>query len=116
MPWPTFIVQNFAFSYAIIMDHRDRPLFPKWLIPVNVVIPILFTFATGIHTTMTGPFAWNGVLTFYIVGFTFVVQLIVDGIFLALSALEEERRGGVPQVWAEKDDVESMHESAGVRQ
>lgn len=111
MPWPTFIVQNFAFSYAIIMDQRDRPLFPKWLIPVNVIVPIFFTFATGIHTTMTGPFAWNGVLTFYVVGFTFVVQLIVDGIYLALSAREEERRGGVPQAWAEKEDLESLRKS-----
>ncbi|KAH8891118.1 integral membrane protein [Thozetella sp. PMI_491] len=89
MPWPTFMVQNFAFVYAIILDDRSRPLFPKWLIPFNIIMPILFAFATGMHTHMTGPLAWDGVITFWIVGFSFVVQLIVDAIYLALSAREE---------------------------
>lgn len=83
------MVQNFAFVYAIMLDERPKPLFPKWLIPFNIVIPILFAFATGIHTVKTGPLAWNGVLAFYIVGFSFVVQLIVDAVYLALSAREE---------------------------
>ncbi|KAH8660386.1 integral membrane protein [Xylariales sp. PMI_506] len=93
MPWPTFMVQNFAFVYAIILDQRAKPLFPKWLIPFNIIMPILFAFATGIHTQMTGPLAWNGVITFWIVGFSFVVQLIVDAVYLALSAREEELSG-----------------------
>ncbi|KAK9777146.1 putative Integral membrane protein [Seiridium cardinale] len=93
MPWPTFMVQNFAFVYAIILDTRTRPLFPKWLIPVNIVMPILFAFATGVHTVKHGALAWNGVVTFWLVGFTFVVQLIVDAIFLGLSAREESLSG-----------------------
>lgn len=41
-------------------------------------------------------------------GYTFVVQLIVDGIYLALSAHEEAKRGGVPQTWADKEDFDSV--------
>lgn len=93
MPWPTFMVQNFAFVYAIMLDSRPKPLFPKWLIPVNVIMPILFAFATGVHTHMSGALAWNGVITFYIVGFSFVVQLIIDAICLFLSARDEELSG-----------------------
>ncbi|KAJ9132462.1 Integral membrane protein [Pleurostoma richardsiae] len=93
MPWPTFMVQNFAFAYAIIIDSRKKPLFPKELSIVNIIMPIIFSFATGIHTVYHGPFAWNGVITFYIVGFTFVVQLIIDAVYLALAAREEERSG-----------------------
>jgi len=95
MPWPTFMVQNFAFAYSIIIDSRKKPLFPKELAIVNIIMPILFAFATGIHTVYSGPFAWNGVITFYIVGFTFVVQLVVDAVFLALAVREEDKSGVV---------------------
>lgn len=40
-----------------------------------------------------GPFAYNGVLGFYIPGFSFTVQLIIDGIFLARAAYNEEKFG-----------------------
>lgn len=91
MPWPTFMVQNFAFAYAIIIDNRKKPLFPKELAIVNLIMPIIFAFATGIHTEYHGPFAYDGVIAFYIVGFTFVVQLIVDAVYLGLAAREEEK-------------------------
>jgi hypothetical protein len=91
MPWPTFMVQNFAFVYAIIIDSRKKPLFPKELAIVNIIMPIIFAFATGVHTHFGGPFAYNGVFTFYIVGFSFVVQLCVDAVYLALAARREGR-------------------------
>ncbi|KAM5350799.1 hypothetical protein ACJ41O_007304 [Fusarium nematophilum] len=91
MPWPTFMVQNFAFAYAIIIDTRKKPLFPKELAIVNILMPIIFALATGMHTVYSGPFAWNGVITFYLVGFTFLVQVCVDSVCLALAARQEER-------------------------
>lgn len=93
MPWPTFIVQNFAFAYAIILDSREKPLFPKSLAIVNIVVPILFTFATGMHTVKSGALAWDGVVTFWIVGFSFCVQLIIDAVCLFTSARREEQSG-----------------------
>lgn len=92
MPWPTFMVQNFAFAYAIIVDNRPNPLFPKELAFVNILMPIIFAMATGMHTVYHGPFAWNGVITFYMVGFTFLVQVCIDSVCLALAARDEERK------------------------
>ncbi|KAJ4243994.1 hypothetical protein NW762_014607 [Fusarium torreyae] len=91
MPWPTFMVQNFAFAYAIIIDTRKKPLFPKELAFVNLLMPVIFSLATGMHTVYGGPFAWNGIITFYLVGFTFLVQVCADSVFLALAARDEER-------------------------
>lgn len=91
MPWPTFMVQNFAFAYAIIVDRRKSSLFPKELAIVNIFMPILFSVATGMHTVYSGPLAWNGAITFYIIGFTFVLQVCVDSVYLALAARQEER-------------------------
>lgn len=85
------MVQNFAFAYAIIIDTRKKPLFPKELAIVNILMPIIFSLATGMHTVYSGPFAWDGVITFYLIGFTFLVQVCVDSICLALAAREEER-------------------------
>jgi hypothetical protein len=105
------MVQNFAFVYAIILDGRSKPLFPKWLIPFNIIMPILFAFATGMHTEKTGPLAWNGVITFWIVGFSFVVQLIVDAVYLALSAREEQGSGENNAL--EKDPENFNHHHVG---
>lgn len=91
MPWPTFMVQNFAFAYAIIIDTRKKPLFPKELAIVNILMPVIFSLATGAHTVYSGPFAWNGVITFYMVGFTFLVQVCMDAVYLGLAAREEGR-------------------------
>ena len=98
MPWPTFMVQNFAFAYAIVVDTRKKALFPKELAIVNILMPILFSFATGMHTVYSGPFAWNGVITFYIIGFTFLIQVCVDSVYLALAAREEERDERVEKI------------------
>ncbi|KAF2816729.1 uncharacterized protein BDZ99DRAFT_375155 [Mytilinidion resinicola] len=91
MPWPTFIAQNFAFSYAIIVDPRKRPLFPKELAIVNIVVPILFTPAIGIHCTYTGSVAYNGAMTFWVPGVTFCLQLVIDAWYLFLSIRDESR-------------------------
>lgn len=93
MPWPTFIVQNYAFAYAIIVDSRPKSLFPKSVAIMNIIVPIFFTFATGVHTVKTGPFAWNGGLTFWTVGSTFLIQLVVESACLARAARNEALEG-----------------------
>jgi len=93
MPWPTFVAQNFAFSYAILIDQREKPLFPKSLAIVNIVTPCLFSGATGIHCQIRGAAAANGAMTFWVPGITFCLQLIVDAVFL-FRAIRSEPIGG----------------------
>ncbi|KAF2493805.1 integral membrane protein [Lophium mytilinum] len=91
MPFPTFMVQNFAFAYAIIVDPRKKPLFPKELAIINILVPILFTPAVGMHCTYTGPVAYNGAMGFWLPGTIFCLQLVVDAWYLFLSIREESR-------------------------
>ncbi|KAM0187491.1 hypothetical protein ACHAPI_011126 [Fusarium lateritium] len=93
MPWPTFMVQNFAFAYAIVFDSRKNPLFPKELALVNILMPVLFALATAMHTVYSGPFAWNGAITFWIIGITFMIQVFMDATYLILAARREEKEG-----------------------
>ncbi|GAB7352381.1 hypothetical protein MBLNU459_g2816t1 [Dothideomycetes sp. NU459] len=93
MPWPTFMVQNFAFAYAIIIDNRPKPLFPKSIAIMSIVAPIVFATATGVHTVKTGPFAWNGGFTFWAVGSVFIVQLVVESLCLMRAVYSEDIEG-----------------------
>ncbi|TVY20811.1 hypothetical protein LARI1_G000923 [Lachnellula arida] len=93
MPWQTFMVQNFCFSYAIIIDQRDKPLFPKELAIFNMIIPFFWTASTGIHFDKFGPAAYNGALSFWFLGVSFCGQLIIDAVFL-LRAIHSEPEGG----------------------
>jgi hypothetical protein len=93
MPWPTFMTQNFAFAYAVIIDSRPKPLFPKYIAIVNIIAPILFVPAIGMHCVKIGPLAWNGGLTFWMAGSLFCTQLVVESYCLAM-AISNEPAGG----------------------
>ncbi|KAH7118453.1 hypothetical protein EDB81DRAFT_667660, partial [Dactylonectria macrodidyma] len=93
MPWPTFMAQNFAFVFAILIDTRPIPLFPKPIAIVNILFPIIFIPGIAMHTVYTGPLAWNGAMTFWVAGLTFGLQLIVDSICL-MRAISTEAPGG----------------------
>ncbi|QSE87095.1 hypothetical protein [Rhodococcus koreensis] len=60
MPFTPFMVQNFAFAYAIFSDKRQQPLFPRWLGYVNIWAPIMFTPVVIVPFFRSGPFAWSG--------------------------------------------------------
>ena len=91
MPWPTFIAQNFAFSYAIIYDSRKKPLFPKELAILNIATPILLTPAIGMHYTKTGSVAYNGAMTPRVPGLAFCLQLILDS-WYSYAAIRDDAR------------------------
>lgn len=93
MPWPTFMAQNFAFAYAIIIDSRPQPLFPKPIAILNILVPVLFVPAIAMHCVFDGPLAWNGGMTFWMAGGIFCVQLIIDSVCLSRAIRTETEHG-----------------------
>ncbi|KAI9835778.1 MAG: hypothetical protein M1819_001957 [Sarea resinae] len=93
MPWPTFMVQSWVLAYAILVDRRAKPLFPKEVAIYNLIIPCLWTPAIGIHCTKHGAVAYNGGLTFWCLGVTFCTQLFVESVFL-MRAIYYQPEGG----------------------
>ena len=89
MPFPPFIVQNWAFAFAIFSDNRPIKLYPHFVGWVNVVSPWTFAFSLGLHCTFSGVFAWNGALTFWLAGIVFAIQFFINIIF-TLRAIEKE--------------------------
>ncbi|OJJ42250.1 hypothetical protein ASPZODRAFT_137396 [Penicilliopsis zonata CBS 506.65] len=91
MTWPTFMIQNFAFAHAILADNREQPLFPKELGIVNIIIPILYTPAISIHTTLYGPLAFNGGIGYWTIFVIFFTQLCIDSVYLVLAIRQESK-------------------------
>lgn len=89
MPWPPFMMQNFAFAFAILSDTCSPPVFPRWLAYVNIWAPATFTPGAILQFFKDGPFAWNGIFVFWIPATVFVIQFLVNVICL-LKAIGSE--------------------------
>lgn len=90
MPWPPFMVQNFAFAFAILSDRGPKPILPRWLAYLNIWAPIVFTPGIVLQFFKSGPFAWNGIFVFWIPATVFVIQFAVNMVFL-LRAIKAEQ-------------------------
>jgi hypothetical protein len=91
MPWPPFLVQNWAFAYAILTDPRERPLFPRWLAYLNLWAPIMFSPSVLLPFFKSGPFAWSGIFVIWIPAIVFIVQFFANTAMLLRAIRSEER-------------------------
>jgi hypothetical protein len=89
MPWPPFMVQNFAFAFAILTDTRGVPLFPRWLGYLNIWAPITFTPGVILPFFKSGPFAWNGIFVFWLPAIVFGIQFVANVIWLSKAINSE---------------------------
>ena len=65
-----FFVQYLVFAIAIFLD--ERQIFPKWLGYLTIWALVTEIVAVPTWITRTGPFAWDGLLTFWLGTFIFV--------------------------------------------
>jgi hypothetical protein len=77
MNWPFGTTQCLAIGFAIFSDHRPRPVFPRWLAYFNFWAAFLYVAAGLVVLFKTGPFAWNGILAFWVVASVFGSWLII---------------------------------------
>ena len=82
MTFPPFFVQLVAVGLAIVSDNHERPVFARWLGYFNIWVAILFLPGGLITFFKSGPFAWNGLLAFWLPLTVFFLWYIV--MFFAL--------------------------------
>lgn len=87
------MVEVFAATAAILRD-RQR-LFPRWMAWVNLATGVLVLPGGFIGFTKSGPFAWNGILGFWLVMVVFGVWAGLEAMCILRAIANQERRNAV---------------------
>jgi hypothetical protein len=87
--FPTFLAQFGAIALGILQDEGARPVFPRWAAYFNLWVGILFVPGGFAYFFRSGPFAWNGLFSFWIAATAFFAWLLVMT-WLVLTAIKGE--------------------------
>ncbi|MGR8921033.1 MAG: hypothetical protein ACU85V_15565 [Gammaproteobacteria bacterium] len=82
MTFCPFFVQLGSFGLAVLSDRHAPPLFPRWLGYFNIWVAILFVPGALVTFFKAGPFAWNGIIGFWVPLTAFLLWYLV--MFFAL--------------------------------
>jgi hypothetical protein len=74
--WPPFSIWNALVAIAILSDESDSPVFPRWSGYLSIWCALLLAPGGLMAFFKTGPFAWNGIMAFYIPLAVFFVWLV----------------------------------------
>jgi len=81
-------------ALAIYLDRQPRPVFEAWVAHFNLVIAVALAPAAFVAVTLTGPLAWDGLLSFWVrngaVALWLAVMVVVLGRNLYRQRREEE--------------------------
>lgn len=88
----TPMLQTASIGTAIFLDTRDGrpdPVFPRWAGYLNYWVAVLFTPGTIAVFFHDGPFAWNGLFTWYLPLAVFAIWMITMSV-LMLKAINSQ--------------------------
>lgn len=85
-------LQCLAIAAAVLIDRRTVPLFPRWFAWMSCMTAAVYVPLVLMPFFWTGPLAWNGVVSFWVVFVEFFMFTAVGTrlTWLALARLEEE--------------------------
>jgi hypothetical protein len=89
LPWPPLLGQLGAIAVAVLTDRRPVPVFPRWVGYYSLWVAVLLLPASMILFFKTGPFAWTGVIGFWIPAVVFGTWYLVMTPLL-LRAIKQE--------------------------
>ena len=91
LTWPSFSVWFFLLGISILQDRREKCAYPRWTAYLSFWVAALLIPAGLIPFFKAGPFAWNGLLAFYIVVIAFFVWLTVMS-YHSITSIQQERK------------------------
>lgn len=85
---PMLIFQDLIIGSLIRADHRRRPIVPRWLAWINELLPLGWFGVWGTHCVQSGPFAWNGAITFWLTVASYGVHIVANTVLFWIAAGE----------------------------
>jgi hypothetical protein len=64
--FPPFVTWVFATGVAILSDQSEKPLYPRWSGYLSLCMALIQVMALMLVFFKVGPFAWNGLFSWYI--------------------------------------------------
>lgn len=86
--WALLLIQGMAIAIAVFIDKEQR-VFPRWLAYFNVWVVLLYAPTSVVFFFKEGPFAWDGVIVFYLPAVTFFVWYFVMFVMMRKAILGE---------------------------
>ena len=97
LPWPPLIGQLGTFTIAVLTDRSTPRVFPRWVAYYNIWVQLLLLPASLILFFKTGPFAWTGIIGFWIPAAVFGSwYLVMTPLLLTALRQETDRRASEP--------------------
>ena len=87
----TVFIQFVLIALAIFQDDREDPVFPRWVGYFNIWTAAMMLPGSVLPFFKTGPFAWNGLIDFWLVASAFTTWLVVMSWALLRAISQEER-------------------------
>jgi len=75
--WAPATLQAVVIGFCILSAPEDQQVYPRWLGYMNLWLAVLFLPGVTVPFFKAGPFAWNGLITFWVVATAFWVWLMV---------------------------------------
>jgi hypothetical protein len=98
---PVFaVIQNLSIAVAILQDTSPTPVFPRWAGYFNIWIALSFVPGVCCYFFDSGPFAWRGLLPWWIPLSCFGLWMAVMATLL-LRAIAVQQAADEPEVAAE---------------
>ena len=92
MVWPAAFTQNIAIAVAILNDQSDEPIFPRWVGFFNIWASLLFIPGSLVPFFTQGPFAWSGIIGFWVPATAFGIWFLVM-LPMLLRAIKHQATG-----------------------
>ena len=101
--WVFLSLQMVSTAIVALSDQRAQPMIPHWLSKASIVGAVLLICAGGPAFAQSGPFAYHGLLAFYI-------PMVIWGVWLDTHAwlMRKELRRRLASPVLQSGDVEAM--------
>ena len=87
------ILQVLIIGIAVLRDRGERPVLPRWVGYLNIWSALLFLPGALVICFTRGPFAWNGVIAFWVPLVVLAVWYVVMSVVLLRAIKDQEAAG-----------------------